>query len=192
MATQPIAEGKVESLCINGAPVQQIDFDLNGPRNDVHTGHFSRRLSGHDSEYIRTSSLKKGSYVFNWRSWTGLSQEDVAEIQHELGVTIPQGCLLENIIVSGIPHFSRLEPTTRLIFPFRENFPEGEQAILTIWEQNGPCRTVGDRLAKFYGRHELMAKFVAAAKNRRGVMGFVLAAGLVRVGDTVLVYPPAS
>ena len=192
MATQPIAEGKVESLCINGEAVAEIQFGLNGPRDDVHTGHFSRRLSGHDSEYIRTSSLKRGSLVFNWRSWTGLSQEEMTEVERELGVTIPQGCLLENIVVSGIPHFSKLEPTTRLVFPFRENIPDEEQVILAVWEQNGPCRTVGDRLASHYGQHELMAKFVAAAKDRRGVMGFVLAAGLVRVGDPVLVYPPAQ
>ena len=192
MATQPIATGQVASLCINGEPVQETHCWLDGPPGEVHAGRFSRTLSGHDSEYIRTSSLKRGARVFNWRSWAGLSFEEIAEVERELGFAIPQGTLLENITVSGIPNFSKLAPTSRLVFPFRENFPNGEQVILAVWEQNGPCRTVGDRLANHHGRHELMAKFVAAAKDKRGVMGIVLAAGLVKVGDEVLVYPPVQ
>ena len=30
------------------------------------------------------------------------------------------------------------------------------------------------------------------AKGKRGVMGFVLSTGLVKIGDTVLVYPPVQ
>ena len=190
MVTQPIATGKVESLCINGEQRQEICFWEGGPRGDTHAAGSTRTLSGHDSKYIQTSSLPRGARVFNWRSWTGLSTEEMIEVGKELGVGIPQGCLLENITVSGIPHFSNLAPTTRLVFPFRENFSYGNQLILAVWEQNGPCRTVGDRLARHYGRPELMTKFVNAAKNKRGVMGIVLAPGLAKVGDVVSVYPP--
>jgi hypothetical protein len=190
MDSKVIAEGKVKSICINGEEQRNASFALDGPRGDTHQG-FSRRLSGHDGEYRRTSKLDKGASVFNWRSWTGLSSEENTAIEEELGVTFPPGCLLENIVVSGIPSFSRLSPTTRLVFPSRKCWL-GEQVILAIWEQNDPCRTVGDRLEKHHGIPGLMTRFVAAAKDRRGVMGFVLAAGKIEVEDTVLVYPPVT
>jgi hypothetical protein len=114
---EPIAIGIVRSLAINGEAMISVDFDLQGPRGDVHTG-FSRQLSGHDGEYLQTSDLKKGRTVFNTRSWTGLSSEEKGEIEQSLAwCAIPPGCLLENITISGIPNFSQLEPTSRLVFP---------------------------------------------------------------------------
>ena len=188
----PIAIGKVESLCINGEPCDQIHFSIDGPAGDLHAG-FMRRLSGHDGDYIRTSSLVRGSAVTNWRTWTGLSREEIVIVESKLGVSILPGILLENIVVSGIHAFSDLAPTSRLVFPRKDAHPGAPQVILAVWEKNDPCRTVGDRLAK---RHNddpsLMTRFVAAAKNKRGVMGIVLAPGFVDIGDEVRVYPPVG
>ncbi len=72
MPNEPIATGRVESLCLDGKPVQRIIFALNGPVGDRHWG-FSRKISGHDGPYKRTSELKKGDRVLNTRSWTALS-----------------------------------------------------------------------------------------------------------------------
>ena len=191
MVTQPIAKGTVEYLCVNGEVRESVDFCLDGPYSDMHTG-FIRRLSGHDGEYMRTSSLQRGEKIFNWRSWTGLSCEELSEIEKGLGASIPPGCLLENITVSGIPNFSKLAPTTRLVFPFRENGFSGKQAMLAVWEENGPCKTVGQRLEDYHNEPGLKTRFVAAAQNKRGVMGIVLAAGEIHRGDEVLVYPPAQ
>jgi hypothetical protein len=185
---KPIAAGRVVSLCINGKPAETITFLLDGPEGDTHRG-FSRALSGHDGGYIRTSGLQKGGMVFNWRSWTGLSLEEVGQVEAALGVSIPEGCLLENIVVEGIPTFSLLPPATRLVFPARAGAVSRRQAILAVWEENGPCSGVGSRLAQHYSRPELNSRFVAAARQKRGVTGFVLAAGTVRRGDEVLVYP---
>jgi hypothetical protein len=191
MTVQPLlATGKVESLSLNGNPTQTITFALDGPMGDAHR-KFARQLSGHDGGYIRSSALQKGARMFNWRSWTGLAVEEIAEMEQSLGCTIPQGCLLENITVSGIPNFSQLTPASRLVFPHR---PEEQhpQAILAVWEENGPCKTVGQRLEDHHQRPGLKTDFVAAAQGKRGVMGFVLAAGHVAVGDQVLVYSPVS
>jgi MOSC domain-containing protein YiiM len=49
---------------------------------------------------------------------------------------------------------------------------------------------VGARLAALHKEPRLKQQFVAAARNRRGVVGLVLAAGLVRNGDELLLYPP--
>jgi hypothetical protein len=188
--TDPIATGTVSTLAINGKPVQEILFELSGPVGDNHSG-FKRRLSGHDGTYIKTSNLMKGAQVFNWRSWTGLSTQELNEIEHALGLGVPVGCLFENITISGIPNFSKLEPGTRLVFPRQvegDNFVT--QAILAVWEENGPCRTVGERLENYHGLEGLKTLFIREAQNRRGVMGFVLSAGKISRNDQVLVYPP--
>lgn len=190
MKNKPLATGRVEALCINGKPVEQITFAIDGPINDDHRGFF-RRLSGHDGDYKRTSSLLRGHEVFNWRSWTGLSKEELVYVESSLACTIPPGTLLENITFSDIPNFSTLPPTSRLVFPYRPR-NTASQCILAVWEQNGPCKTVGERVAEHNRRHDLTDAFVRAAKGRRGVMGLVLAAGTVQLGDTVIVYPPVT
>ena len=66
------------------------------------------------------------------------------------------------------------------------------QAVLAVWEENGPCATVGERLEKHHAKPGLKTDFIRAAQGKRGVMGLVLSAGEVRVGDTVLAYPPVK
>jgi len=193
MANRLLATGKVESLCINGKPVPRINMAFGGPVSDRHAGR-ERRLSGHDGEYIRTSSRRKGDNVLNWRMWSGLSTEEIGRVENELDVAIPPGCLLENMIISGIPNFSQLPPTTRLVFPEHKvsGMTRTFQAILAVWEENGPCRTVGERLAKHHGQDELVHRFVKYAQRRRGVVGLVLTPGIICVGDEVLVFPPVE
>ena len=189
-AQEPIAVGFVEALALNGVETKQLAFATYGPVGDAHQG-FTRVLSGHDGGYIRTSGLVKGSEVFNWRSWTGLSAEEVVDVGYALGRKIPVGCLLENITFSGILHFSKLVPGTRLVFPCHGSEEHPSQVILAVWEENGPCKTVGARLEQLYPTHPgLKTDFIRTAQERRGVMGFVLSAGQVSVGDKVTVFPP--
>jgi MOSC domain-containing protein YiiM len=129
--------------------------------------------------------------ILNWRAWSALSLEEAAETEKALGVKIPAGCLLENMIISGIPNFSKLAPTTRLVFPARTHRDQHTQTILAVWEENTPCAVVGARLAKHHNQPGLTQRFVAEARNRRGVVGLVLAPGLVQNGDAVSVYSPA-
>ena len=190
MATQqPIHNGTVTSLALNGERAFSVMFGLDGPIGDRHAG-FDRHLSGHDGAYIKTSQLQKGARVFNTRSWTGLSIEELAAIEAEIGYDIPIGCLLENITFGGIPNFSQLEPGTRLVFPAHTINGHTHQAILIVWEENGPCRTVGERLENHYDAKGLKTDFVRFAQHKRGVMGFVYSAGPVSWKDPVLVYPP--
>jgi MOSC domain-containing protein YiiM len=167
--------------------VDQIEYCLDGPSGDKHRG-FTRALGGHDEAYVRTSKLRKGAPVLNWRAWSALSLEELAETQKALGVEIPAGCLLENMIISGIPDFSKLPPTTRLIFPERPHRDQNTQAMLAVWEENTPCAVVGARLARHRDQPGLTKRFVVEARHRRGVVGLVLAPGLVEIGDAVSAY----
>jgi hypothetical protein len=185
---QLLATGTVTSLAIDGETTGRITFDLAGPIGDIHYG-FTRSLSGHDGAYIRTSGLKKGDTVFNWRSWTGVSTEEIGDVAKAIGYEIPAGILLENLSIRGIPHFSQLAPSSRLVFP---QAADGSQAVLAVWEENGPCRTVGELLELLHQKPGLKTDFIRAAQGKRGVMGFVLSPGTVSVGDTVLVYPPVT
>lgn len=185
MARTQLGTGKVTALALNGKPASLVQFDIAGPHSDRHTG-LVRKLSGHDGDYIATSALQKEHEVFNWRSWTALSVEETQAVERELGARLPPGILLENIRISGIPRFSQLPPTSRLVFPKRE----GRQAILAVWEENGPCKGVGQRVADLYGRQELCSQYIRIARHRRGVMGLVLSEGTVMIDDEVLVYAP--
>jgi hypothetical protein len=183
-----LAQGIVDALAIDGKEVRVLHFTMDGPRGDVHASR-TRKLSGHDGAYIRTSALTKGDFVFNWRSWTGLATEDVQEISSALSKEVPVGALLENIRISGVPHFSKLAPTTRLVFPRHAE----QQVILAVWEENGPCKTVGERLRAHHDApQKFVTDFIKAADGKRGVMGLVLSPGMVMKNDTVLVYPPVA
>ncbi len=191
MAPHLIGTGTVTGLALRVSgksySTLKISFDLGGPFGDDHHGH-TRVLGKHDGDYLKSSELTGADEVFNWRSWTGLSNEEVTETEKALDYPIPLGTVFENIRISGIPNFSKLPPTTRLVFPRRFT----NQAILTVWEENGPCRTAGERVAALYNEPRLVAKYVKAALNRRGVMGFVLSPGQVCVGDEVRVYAPVA
>lgn len=184
--SEPIAVGRVVWLGINGYSVTMLDFNCGGPAGGHNSGN-RRSLNGSDSEYLGTSKLKKGDSFFNFNTWTALSREEVNDIEEKLHLPVPNGCLLENIIVSGVPQFSNLNPTTRLVFPQRISNSDRTQAILAIWEKS---KTVGDRLEQHHRKPGLRADFVAVAPNSSGVTGFVLAAGQINVGDEVLVFPP--
>ena len=191
MKNQLVAQGCVSALAVNGDPVSELYFYADGPEGDTHAG-FTRALSGHDGAYIRTSKLNRGDPVFNWRSWTGLSHEETLEIETGLGYIIPEGALLENVIFSGIPDFSKLAPATRLVFPERDVLGVPQQAILAVWEENGPCATIGKRLEEQLGVPKLCSRFVKSALHKRGLMGFVLSPGLIMHHDSVAVYPPVT
>lgn len=183
----PLTRGSVSSLCINGKSVQEAIFELDGPIGDRHRG-FSRILSGHDGGYVRTSNLQKKAHrVFNWRSWTGISEEERDAISSEVGIPLEPGDFQENILFSGIEDFTHLPPSSRIVFPWDVT---DTQLILTVWEENDPCVGIGTPFAEKHNDKSLSPRFIKASISRRGVMGFVLSAGIARVGDEVLVYPP--
>ena len=101
MRVEPLATGKVESLSIGGKPVESIRFGLDGPEGDRHSA-YTRKLAGHDGRYVQTSDLSQGSEVFNWRTWTGLAAEEIAEVEGTL-------------VLSHVNWWRHLVPVCRLV-----------------------------------------------------------------------------
>ncbi len=177
----------VESLCVNSKPTGQITVTRDGVVGDDHFGP-TRRLNEHDSRFLKLSGIKKYHWTSNLRSWSATSRKEIDKIEKELGVKIPDGCLLENIVIDGITDFSQIPSGSQLVFPEK---PDGSRVILAVWRRNTPCSVVGKRLESHYpGRKGLSDRFKKAAKKRRGLVGFVISGGHIRVGDVVEVYTP--
>lgn len=178
---------RVEKLFVNGKPTGEIDVTLDGIVGDDHFGP-TRRLNEHDSRFLKLSGIKKYHWVSNNRSWSATSSEEIDKIEKELGVKIPDGCLLENLVISGIRDFSQLPSGSLLVFPEK---PDGSQVILAVWRQNTPCSVVGKRLQSHYpGRKGLSDRLKKVADESRGLVGSVFSGGHIRVGDMVMVFTP--
>lgn len=119
-----------------------------------------------------------GEQVFNTRSWTATSLEDLQEIEAEVKAPVEPGDLLENITFSGMEDFSKIPPGSLIVFPRREN-----QLVLAVWSENTPCQTLAKRFEKKHDSPELGRRLLRFAVHRRGVMGLVYSPGQVMVGD---------
>jgi hypothetical protein len=100
------------------------------------------------------------------------------------------GTLGANICLEGFPNFSQLPKGSKLIFP--------SGAVLLVEEGNPPCAEMGARIAKVFSTNSgqpVEGKFFPKhAMGLRGVIGVVDVAGVISVGDRVIVrpYPKAT
>ena len=117
--------------------------------------------------------------VDNWSSsWSAVSDEEVAEIEQRLSITLPVGALGENLRIGGIPRLSKVRPGTRLAFP--------SGAVLIVSAESLPCWRAGASLAALCSRPELRAGFVYRTRGLRGLVGWVETPGVVLPGDGVV------
>jgi MOSC domain-containing protein YiiM len=122
-----------------------------------------------------------GTPIRNVRQVTIVSDEDLAEIARALGVpSLDPAWLGANVAVSGIPDFTLIPPSTRLIFE--------SGASLVVDAENEPCLYPGREIEK---RHPGRGRaFPKKAINKRGVTAWVEREGAITVGDTVAVHIP--
>jgi MOSC domain len=176
-------QGKVESLLrrpsrADGFVKVKIDglrLGFAGP-DDCHAG-LTRKSDS------RTLPLyKRNIDIRNVRQVTILSVEELADIAARLAVpNLEAEWLGANMVVSGIPDFTLLPPSTRL------QFPSG--ATLVVDMENYPC----SQIAKVVDDHHPGTRFqvVEAAMHKRGVTAWVEREGDVMPGDAIkIVIPP--
>ncbi|MBC7996969.1 MAG: MOSC domain-containing protein [Leptolyngbya sp.] len=172
--------GRVELLFAGkGTAVQKqsallLQLNLLGIVGDRHAGEL-KKADGRDKGIVR------GTLIRNWRQWSAVSIEEINIIAENLHVENLDPALLgPNLVFSGIENFTQLPVGTLLEFP---------EAILLVERENDPCTKAGKVVASAHNGVTEHA-FVKAAWHRRGLVGTVKQAGLIRADDPIKVVLP--
>lgn len=155
----------------------RLGFTFAGPSGDCHSGETRPSDSRTAQLYPRNTPIR------NVRQVTLLSVEELAKTAEILGIPeIDPSWFGANIVVSGIPDFTLLLPSTRLQF--------SSGATLVVDMENHPC----SQIAEVVGRHhpEVQKKVVKAAMHRRGVTAWVEREGDIAQGDEITVWLPPN
>lgn len=164
-----------EEMEIETEVLDEMRLGFDGPEGDVHGGLTRPSCSRVLAQYPR------GTVIRNTRQLSILSEEEMGEIAHEMGVShLDPRWLGASIVLSGLPDLSHLPPGARL------------QAVngttLTVDLQNRPCHLPAMTMEPAMGR---AAKgFKAAARTRRGVTAWVERPGTLRLDDALRLHVP--
>ena len=124
-----------------------------------------------------------GTTIRNTRQISIVSEEELQTIASLLEIpSIDPGWLFANLVIKGLPDFSQIPPSTRLIF---------EHGVsLVIDMENAPCRYPGDMIDRHHpgvGRY-----FAKRARGLRGVTAWVEREGRLSAGEGFKVHAPAQ
>jgi hypothetical protein len=149
------------------APALQVD--LQGIPGGRHYG-FTRKAGAREAWYERGMEMRSG------RQLSIVSLEDLAEIARRMDLPcIEPGWIGANVLVCGIPEFSRLPWGARLFC--------GDGAVLVNEGDNAPCRFAGAEIGRnFPERARLDILFPKAAIFLRGIVATVESAGTIAPG----------
>ena len=153
----------------------EMALSFAGPAGEDHGGLTRPSCSRVISQYPRGTEIK------NTRQLSVVSAEELAHIAEAMGVdTLDPWLVGATMVLSGIPDFSHLPPSSRLQI--------ANGATLTVDMQNRPCHLPA---AEIEVPHPGKGRaFKAAARGLRGVTAWVEREGTARVGDSVTVHVP--
>lgn len=150
------------------APADSLVAQFDGPEGEFHGGinrpSCSRVLHLHPRD----------TEIRNVRQFSVLSAEDLAEIARRMGTErIEPEWLGATMVVTGLPNFTHLPPSSRL------QGPDGVTLVVDM--ENRPCQLP----AKVIEGHlpGIGARFKSAAKGLRGVTAWVEREGRLTLGD---------
>lgn len=164
----------VEGAAVESTPRDALILTYSGIAGDRHEGLV--RPSG-----PREPWYPRGTPMRNERQVSILGLEELAEIAATLGIDhLDPRWIGANLVLSGIEHLTRLPPRTLLLF--------ASGATIRIDGDNDPCRKSGAAIAAHVdNRPDLQFAFVKAAKDKRGLVGWVEREGVILPGDEVKV-----
>jgi len=152
------------------SPVERLQLSFDGIPGDRHGG--TTRLSGG-----REPWYARGTEMRNERQLSILAPDELAAVAADMGIAeLRPEWIGGNLLVEGIPQLSFLPPRTLLFF---------ERGVtIKIDGDNAPCRFAGKAVAEHAGGGvDTELGFVAAAKRRRGLVGWVEKPGTVTMGE---------
>ncbi|MGX9355287.1 MOSC domain-containing protein [Roseobacteraceae bacterium S113] len=160
---------------LRAQPLQTAMLDFEGIIGETHGGLTRPACVRVKSQHPRNTEIR------NVRQLSVLSQGELDAIAAEMGLeAIDPAWVGASLVVSGIPDFTHVPPSSRL------QGPSG--MTLTIDMENRPCVLPGrviDEDAPGFG-----PKFKTAALNRRGVTASVERPGALSVGDELRLHIP--
>jgi MOSC domain-containing protein YiiM len=183
LLTPTALRGRVEAVLVGRdradglekASVGEVEARFSGLAGDCHSGLTRPADVRVRRQYARDTPIR------NTRQASIVSLEEFDEIAAAMGVPeIRPEWLGANLVVSGIPRFTTLPGSTRLIF--------SSGASLVVDTENAPCRFPAEVIDRRYPGTG--PTFVPCAQHRRGVTGWVEREGWIRVGDAIAVHLP--
>jgi hypothetical protein len=156
--------------------VEALEVDLQGIPGGRHYG-FTRKAGARERWYAAGMEMRSGRQI------SIVSAEELAEIARRMDLPhIEPGWIGANIVVSGIPDFTRLPWGARLFC--------GDGAVLVNEGDNAPCRFAGAEIAcNFPDREKLDILFPKAAICLRGIVASVERAGAIAPGPVKVKVP---
>lgn len=154
-----------------------------GPVNVTYEGFPGERHTGLTrASCVRVADIyNEGTQIRNARQLSIISQEEMALVAQDMGIDeIKPEWLGANLLISGIPDFTLLPPSTRLLF--------SQGLSLVIDMENEPCGYPAKQIQYVHGSKGRL--FVKNAKHRRGVTAWVEKEGPLAQGDGFRVFIP--
>ena len=163
------------NVTLRSEPRERLSLTWDGAEGECHGGRTRPSCSRVKLQYER------GTEIANARQLSMLSVEELAATAAAMEIDgIAPEWTGANIIFEGIPDFTLIPPSSRLIF-------ENGASVVSDME-NGPCKFVGEEIeAEYPGKGRA---FPAKARNRRGVCGWVERPGLVEIGMKARLHIP--
>ncbi len=176
-------DARTEAILVNSTPAE----DLSSSRIATVKASYAGLEGESHSGLVRSSCVRvrhqypEGTQIRNTRQVSIVSTEELATIAETMGIAeLEPEWLGANLLVSGIPNFSQIPPSTRMIF--------AGGASLVVDLENSPCKYPGEIIERHHpGCGSLFAK---AAVGRRGVTAWVEREGNINTGDSIQLYVP--
>jgi hypothetical protein len=125
----------------------------------------------------------RGTQIRNARQLSILSAEEMAATAEAIGLpAINPAWIGANLVLEGIPDFTKIPPGSRLIAP--------SGASIAVDLENGPCRFPADVIEAAHPGHG--KRWIKAAMGRRGVVAWVECPGEIRLGDALRLHVPSQ
>jgi hypothetical protein len=157
--------------------VEMLPLGFDGITDDRHGG-YTRKSGGREPWYSR------GTEIRNERQISLLCPLDLAVIADRLDLPrIKPEWIGGNLLIAGLTNFTLLPPRTCLFF--------AGGVTIRIDGLNVPCRASGRSVARHYPEREgLDLAFVKAAKDLRGLVGWIEKPGVTTMSEAVEVRIP--
>jgi hypothetical protein len=156
-------------------PLAELVCTLDGPVGESHAGHTRPSCSRVSNIYPRDTTIA------NTRQLSILSAEELAQIAAEMGLsTLDPALVGATMVIEGVPDLSFLPPSARL------QGPDGATMVVDI--NNRPCTLPVAPIDQAHPGHG--RAFKAAAKDRRGIVGWMEREGTFRLGDALTLFIP--